>query len=114
LFSETWPRSGWIVNGVAYAPQTLERPTYVTASGLLPTPHGMCQEGPRRPGPTGNELGRAVQRRWPTTTRSDGSGGPGSSGRAGGENLRTAAGGSLNPEFVEWMMGFPLGWTEVD
>jgi hypothetical protein len=24
------------------------------------------------------------------------------------------AGGSLHPQFVEWMMGFPPGWTDLD
>lgn len=23
-------------------------------------------------------------------------------------------GGKLNPTWVEWLMGFPLGWTDVD
>lgn len=27
---------------------------------------------------------------------------------------RSGATGRLNPRFVEWMMGFPPGWTEVD
>lgn len=27
--------------------------------------------------------------------------------------LQTAVGGQLNPDWVEWMMGFPLGWTEA-
>ena len=31
----------------------------------------------------------------------------------GGPNLQTVIGGSLNPEFVEWLQGFPIGWTEV-
>ncbi len=22
--------------------------------------------------------------------------------------------GSLNPRFVEWLMGFPIGWTEQE
>jgi len=26
----------------------------------------------------------------------------------------TAAGGQLNPTFVEWLMGFPKDWTEVE
>lgn len=34
---------------------------------LWPTPHGICAPGPRCPGPSGNELGREVNRReWPT------------------------------------------------
>jgi hypothetical protein len=28
--------------------------------------------------------------------------------------LATIAGGSLNPTWVEWLMGFPPNWTEVD
>lgn len=27
--------------------------------------------------------------------------------------LNVVAGGALNPEWVEWLMGFPRGWTEV-
>lgn len=78
---------------------------------------------------------------WPTPTASDAVGGPGTSGREGGMNLRTAAwltptvndsknnappsqalrntpplnsqvGGPLNPTWVEWLMGWPLGWTD--
>ena len=36
-------------------------------------------------------------------------------GTSGGNNcrsLRTDIGGQLNPEWVEWLMGFPAGWTE--
>lgn len=48
---------------------------------------------------------------WPTPTASDHTG-PGKRGQ-GGMNLRTAAVGSLNPEWVESLMGFPPGWTEA-
>jgi hypothetical protein len=61
----------------------------------------------------GGELQKQINR-FPTPTASDGSGGPGNSGREGGENLRTVAGGALNPTWVEWLMGFPLGWTDCD
>ena len=27
--------------------------------------------------------------------------------------LQTEIGGALNPDWVEWLMGFPAGWTEV-
>ena len=23
-------------------------------------------------------------------------------------------GGKLNPQWVEWLMGFPIGWTDLD
>jgi hypothetical protein len=32
----------------------------------------------------------------------------------GGTALSTQAGGSLNPTWVEWLMGFPLGWTDCE
>jgi hypothetical protein len=78
-----------------------------------PTPHGFSPDG-RSNGPSGNELGRAVNRSMlPTPTKSDGTGGPGCSGREGGKNLRTKIGGSLNPTWVEWLMGWPIGWTDL-
>jgi len=50
-----------------------------------------------------NETG--LRRMVATPTQADGLGGPGSSGRVGGQ---------LNPTWVEWLQGFPMGWTEVD
>jgi hypothetical protein len=62
---------------------------------------------------SGTTLVDAV-RMWPTPTKSDGEGGPGvSNRRKGGKNLRTAVRGQLNPTWVEWLMGFPLGWTDL-
>lgn len=49
----------------------------------------------------------------PTPTSSDSKGGPRRGGRFD-KQLRFALGGSLNPEFVEWLMGMPLQWTDVD
>lgn len=80
--------------------------------------------------------------RFPTPTKSDGMGGPGCSGREGGENLRTAVkrlptpcttdwkmsskpgqrrgqlteivvGGQLNANWVSLLMGFPADWTII-
>lgn len=31
-----------------------------------------------------------------------------------GNGLATIVGGKLNPTWVEWLMGFPLGWTDLD
>jgi hypothetical protein len=33
-------------------------------------------------------------------------------GRTKGEQLPNAIGGQLNPMWVEWLMGYPLGWTD--
>jgi hypothetical protein len=50
------------LSGIAYRLRPLAPRTAATGSlPLLPTPHGMAKEGQaRRPGPTGNELGRAL------------------------------------------------------
>lgn len=77
------------------------------------------------PGRIGESLGlrasagsETSSRCWPTPTQSDGSGGPGASpSRVGGKNLRTevnaSSKGSLNPTWVEFLMGIPLWWTDV-
>ena len=32
----------------------------------------------------------------------------------GGQDLSTSVGGQLNPTWVEWLMGFPSGWTDLN
>jgi hypothetical protein len=46
---------------------------------------------------------------WATPTASVG--GPEPEGKTG-RKLVTQVGGSLNPTWVEWLMGWPLGWTD--
>lgn len=29
-------------------------------------------------------------------------------------NMSQGNGGSLNPNWVEWLMGYPVGWTDLD
>jgi hypothetical protein len=142
-FSGTWPRAGMTRSGTAYRLRPLAPLTAVTGSGLLPTPkatdadrggrgdllqvargnpspsghfkwptpHGICAPGPRRPGPSGNELGRAVneaeRQTWPTPTARDWK----DTGDLTGVPERS---GSLNPTWVEWLMGFPSGFTELE
>jgi hypothetical protein len=52
---------------------------------------------------------------WPTPTVQDASnnGGP-SQYHRNSLPLNAVAGGSLNPTWVEWLMGFPLEWTALD
>lgn len=50
---------------------------------------------------------------WPTPTANSYTG-AGHQGRQGGKNLQTAVGGKLNPQWVEWLMGFPVGWTDLE
>jgi hypothetical protein len=68
--------------------------------------------------PVNSLLGRAVHQ-WPTPRAADGDKGirtaEGSARerarRKNGQDLPTMAGGSLNPTWVEWLMGYRSGWT---
>lgn len=63
---------------------------------------------------SGTTLVDAV-RLWPTPMARDGKGGTGPNyTREGGPSLPDAAGGRLNPTWVEWLMGFPAGWTALE
>jgi hypothetical protein len=91
--SVTLPLSGMMRGGVVYQPWNLERLTEEIDSGsLLPTPtatqYGTTNNGKRSDGTT--------------------------FATAGTPSLSTLAGGPLNPNWVEWLMGWPIGWTDCD
>ena len=48
---------------------------------------------------------------WPTPCASNAQG---THGGENGRSLRTGGAGQLNPEWVEWLMGFPIGWTGLN
>jgi hypothetical protein len=62
----------------------------------------------------GMTLPQAVKM-WPTPIASDSRRGAldKREGRTNGPTLPEAAGGQLNPTWVEWLVGLPLGWTSV-
>lgn len=95
--------------------------------------HGMAQRG-QWPTPTvngnhnrkgasatsGDGLATAVQRvemeRWPTPTANDAKNAscpasPATRDSIPGELIRRKQAGPLNPAWVEWLMGWPSGWT---
>jgi len=87
----------------------------------------MAMKARMKGGPRYKPTSLKVQvRMWPTPNRADGEGGPGNSGRDGGndnrkgasktsgDGLATRIGGQLNPQWVEWLQGFPGGWTDLD
>jgi hypothetical protein len=84
--------------------------TLTSAVRLWPTPRADSGVS-RKPG-TGGRCLQEEAKKFPTPTQSDGMGGPGTAGRDGGENLRTTVGGSLNPLWVGWLMGFPIGFSD--
>jgi len=78
----------------------------------FPTPHSNCHTGPRKRGKKGENLQTAVK--WPTPQQRDWKGKH--QRVADPENrdcLPNAAGGQLNPQFVEWLMGYPLNYTDT-
>jgi len=130
VFSETWPRSGMTRSGIAYPLPPLAPLTFGTGFGSSPT-HSV-------PTPTASdhierkctssealnfETNKSVSldrwvRRWPTPTARDWKDGR-SIGSAPKNGLLgrvvdpSPEDGSLNPTWVEWLMGFPIGWTDL-
>jgi hypothetical protein len=88
---------------------------------LWPTPKS-SPSGPdfarmRRPDSGGDDLATAVVREIvPTPQHGDYRSGTGYSheGKTQSPQLRHLSGGQLNPMWVEWLMGFPLGWTDLN
>ena len=82
---------------------------------MLPTPRAE-KYGPQSREDFTPNLAARVQAAMLPTPKSRNSTGAGKHGR-GGEDLQTTVGTSpglkLQPAFVEWMMGYPEGWTEL-
>lgn len=120
-FSETWPRWGSMLNGASYLRPMSAHHIFVSASGLWPTPVASdTGSRTRRYAQGGMPLSLAVKL-WPTPTAMTRSGGAALckwGGSRSREKLRTMVtpeelNGPLNPEWVEWLMGWPIGWTDL-
>ena len=129
-FSETWPRHGITVNGVAYQRRMLEPVTREIEFGLLPTPRATSAmtENLKTVKQRGRNIGNLeeVIALLPTPCSRDhkGSGGKvnykkaAKKGKLAGvmvesRSNKTGKDTYLNPSFVEEMMGYPVGWTEL-
>ena len=126
MFSETWPRSGMTRGGIAFPLQPLAPLTSATGSGSWPTPHANCHTGA---GHQGRDYGLNVQtavKMWPTPAAHEARLGyqRRDTGKKGSQKSRTTvvinlmggreqASGQLNPQWVEWLMGFPIGHTDL-
>jgi len=100
-FSMTWPRSGMMRSGIVYQLQALVPTTKGTECGLLPTPRKMEIRDSRS---------HIIERT--------------KKGRKGPSSLTSyliyleggdlfAGGKIVNPTFAELLMGFPVGWTDL-
>lgn len=96
-FSGASLRSGMMRNGTAYPLQPLVPLTGGTGSGLLPTPVASQDYKPLRfltPSERGGTHGKMLV-------------------GVLGEKNPAEIGRYLNPSVCEWMMGFPIGWTDT-
>ena len=126
-FLETWPQWGLMRNGECWEQRTLERHIRGTGFGL--SPNGV--DSFHTPNTTGLDGGsnsrRALKKRidkWPTPKCSDSRHAISRhitdpegmwKGNLGEVVMSTLAPttGRLNPMWVEWLMGWPIGWTDL-
>lgn len=126
-FSETWPSAGMMQNGKTYRQQPWARLTLENGRGLLPTPrkNDSQKRGNFNAEELRNGFPAAVKRLFlPTIGKSDPKGASrkrflGSDhfrGAKMSEGLRTCETDPtyLHPSFAEAVMGFPIGWTELE
>jgi hypothetical protein len=116
VFSGTWPRWGSMRNGACLERKTQALGTNANASGLLPTltVHGNYN----RKGASANSgdgLATAL-RRFPTLCARDWRSGKASAAtmERNASPLSEVIGGTLNPTWCEWFMGWPIGFTALD
>jgi hypothetical protein len=125
-FLETWPQWGLMRNGECWEQRTLEQTIRGTESGLSPngvdsfhTPNTTGLDG----GSNSRKALRKKMEKWPTPVTRDykDTGTKESMTRALNKRespglallVGAETGGKLNPTWVEWLMGWPLGWTDL-
>ena len=114
---ETWPRWGTMQNGECYQQPMLVQTTKETEFGLLPnnetffhTPNTTGLDG-------GSNSRKALKKRmekYPTpVARMWKDMNCPAEHRRDSLPLAAIAGGALNPTWTEWLMGWPLEWTDL-
>ena len=121
------PRSGSMRNGMCYQRPILERPTIETGCGLLretfPTPT-VCGNYNRKGASATSGDGLATYvRKFPTPTASAYKGWSPNHNRADTDDRidytiereahELGQPGRLNPMWEEWLMAWPIGWTQL-
>jgi len=117
LSSVTWPRSGMTADGQCWELPTLERHISEIGSGFWPTPVASDTTMRSKPYAQGGTPLSLAVKMWATPVARDFRH-PGRSrlertGSKAGDPLPQQVGGPLNPTWVEWLMGWPLGWTAL-
>jgi hypothetical protein len=116
-YSGRWPKQGMMQNGLCSELTIAAPPTNVADSGSWPTPtQDMAAERKKKYAQGGTPLTMAV-RMWPTPTANEDAAGT-SEGKmqkmlGNHPDVRNTGAGTLNPTWVEWLMGWPLEWTDL-
>lgn len=95
MYCEAFPRSGMMRNGIVYQRQPLAQLTGETEFSLLPTPQARDY---RDINPDNANKKSMISRDSPSAATI----------------ISTALNIRISPKIYEWMMGFPIGWTEPD
>jgi hypothetical protein len=129
---ETLPKWGMTVNGLLWELPTLGQITKGIGCGLSeqmwPTPCATDHKGSGKTGTLRDRLDYAAERgatktktyTWPTPRTAGMCGGTGSwqllnknTTKEEARQMGAGNGGKLNPTWVEWLMGWPLEWTDL-
>jgi hypothetical protein len=139
-FCETWPAAGMMRNGKCYRRRNSAHRISASASGLLPTPQttNFYKTNSTTASPALTLEGMARSGQWPTPRASEHSSYQYDHGDHDKPRLtltgmarmfpapvanrwdglqthgKNAITGALNPRFVEWLMGYPDGWTDLE
>lgn len=100
-FSGTLPRWGMMQDGECFPLPMLEHPTFVSGSGYWPTPTKTAIAIPKGKDPYTYWQQRRANFKAGTSKFNP------------GLKLEVVCGGIPNPVLVEWLMGWPLGWTAL-
>ena len=118
----TLPRWGMTVDGLLWEQPMLEPITKGTECGLWARQHRDFRSGqakrwddPKRSRNLNDQVAK-----WPTPRTAGMCGGTGSwellnknTTKEEARQMGAGNGGKLNPTWVEWLMGWPLGWTDL-
>ncbi len=120
-FSETWPRWGLMRVGECWELPISERPIKESASGLWPTPVASDTSSRTKPYAQGGTPLSLAVKTWPTPQASDNRNRGTRSTPAIARRIEAGKqvmlsmcmDGPLNPAWVEWLMGWPIGHTDL-
>ena len=121
-YSQTWPQAGMVSNGKAYRLRRLVRRISARGSLLLPTMR--ASEKSKYQYNHGDHSKKNLTllgyvNLYPTPTANDAKNNASPSQqrrrvKGFSQSLNVEVNGKLNPRWVEWLMGFPDGWTDLE